>query len=564
MKTKHSRLPQCIIAAIIVSTLTFVPRLSAQVTVGSDIAPNKATLLDLKMQQLSASVTAVTDEANVTSTSGGLLLPRVKLINISTLQPFIATDDPDYTAEFKLRHAGLLVYNITSNGTLEPGIYIWTGIQWATYTTTVSPSSITEQPKPFTFYEKGSETPVALKFKVAGSGTWSYEWYRITGSNLHVRVGTKIDASNAGNNGYGSGYDTDSFTPKVCIGTTRNANNCNFYRYYCIAKSTSGAVFTSDIAEVAVGCGAKNNQGEWVSFMCYNLGAKHDISISEQINYKISHSRNMTSGLHTYVAGEENVYGATFQWGRIPDGHEKRNSLTQYYGGIQKTDIVSGYKCSAADYREHPWLQVGKSSTWYGKFITTIETTSYNWNPHYNTLTYADILWQSGRDVRNDPCSHYKVDSTYVEFWHDGTADSDPGNGVCQDAGTAWRLPTSDEWGSIYKSGSLSGTSAAATANSWSWDDGGMTTSGENYNFTRPGGFQIRPDNQTTTLFLPAGGHRHCSLGILNYQGTDGVYWSSTVTSTFAHDLLINKNSVQPGYSDNRGYGLAVRCIKNI
>ena len=80
--------------------LTTVSSLSAQVTVGSDISPSRATLLELKSQQTVGTITAVTDAGNVTSTTGGFLLPRVKLVSTATLEPFITTTDPEYNAEF--------------------------------------------------------------------------------------------------------------------------------------------------------------------------------------------------------------------------------------------------------------------------------------------------------------------------------------------------------------------------------------------------------------------------------------------------------------------------------
>jgi hypothetical protein len=231
---------------------------------------------------------------------------------------------------------------------------------------------------------------------------------------------------------------------------------------------------------------------------------------------------------------------------------------------MKKDNIVSGKNCSATDNLEHPLLQVAKTaSTWYGKFITN-GSSPYNWNPYHDTPNSADGLWQSGRNTRNDPCSHYKVDSTYVEFWHEGNAGEDPGNGVCQDAGTAWKIPTSEEWGSIYKGGILTGSPVAATANTWVWDDGGITTSGANYTYTRPAGYQIRPDNVTTTLFLPANGNRSGSNGSLYRQGTDGYYWRSSVTGTNAYSLHFHGTGLNPAYSGHRVEGFAVRCVKHI
>jgi uncharacterized protein (TIGR02145 family) len=231
-------------------------------------------------------------------------------------------------------------------------------------------------------------------------------------------------------------------------------------------------------------------------------------------------------------------------------------------GAITKDHIVSGQYCSPSNTGLRPWNQVKKNTSWYGKFIYG---RAY-WNP-LSTLSDVDVLWQGRRDSRNDPCSHYKADSTYVEFWHEGNAGQDPGSGVCQDVGTAWKIPSPEEWGSIYRGGTVAGNSNAATANTWVWDNGGRTTSGANYTFTRPGGYQIRPDNQTTTLFLPAIGHRYnVDNAPLRGQGTAAYYWGATSVTggDNAYNLYFAENCVSPALNHNRALGFAVRCIKGI
>jgi hypothetical protein len=92
---------------------------SAQVTVGSRLEAARGALLDLKTQLPDAT-------RNVTSTSGGLLLPRVELSDPKdfSLIPNLNTDLKKYT--------GLLVYNLNVDETLslEKGIYQWDGEKW--------------------------------------------------------------------------------------------------------------------------------------------------------------------------------------------------------------------------------------------------------------------------------------------------------------------------------------------------------------------------------------------------------------------------------------------------
>lgn len=95
--------------------------LQAQMTVGSDTEPSRAALLDVKTQN--------PDGNNLTSTVGGVVLPRVKLVNINTLEPFIEDNDPDITM-LKKSHVGLTVYNLNKTTPFALGIYVWDGQKW--------------------------------------------------------------------------------------------------------------------------------------------------------------------------------------------------------------------------------------------------------------------------------------------------------------------------------------------------------------------------------------------------------------------------------------------------
>ncbi|MDR2005366.1 MAG: fibrobacter succinogenes major paralogous domain-containing protein, partial [Prevotella sp.] len=116
---------------------------------------------------------------------------------------------------------------------------------------------------------------------------------------------------------------------------------------------------------------------------------------------------------------------------------------------------------------------------------------------------------------------------------------------------TNWRTPSQDEWGNLYKGGTVSGSPSTATANTWVW------------NSTNGRGYEIRPDGATTTLFLPASGHRHNGNGLLYGQGASGHYWSISVIGANAYYLHFNSGNVYPANSGNRAFGFALRCIKN-
>jgi uncharacterized protein (TIGR02145 family) len=569
MKTKHSRLP-LIIAAITFITLT--TNLYSQVTVGSDIAPTRAALLDLKMQQ-SATIPSVLDDANITSTTGGLLLPRVKLQSLNNLEPFIPANDQDWisnTDNIKERLAGLMVYNLTSSGdAIYPAVYTWDGAKWTTsQINEVVALTVASQPQAFTFYELGTETVQSLSFSVnGGKGDLTYQWYQITGTNVHIRVKTPIGTAPAITNP--SSATESSFTPSgVKKGDTNIAGNCGFYRFYCEVTDEANQKLTSDIAEVAVGCGAKNNAGEWLSFMCFNLGAENKISINTQKNRELIFINDSSNNRHYHVDGEDALYGDLFQWGRIADGHQKRPTTaletdTVWYSS--SITISSGNKCSSTT-AQRPLDQVQYGERWYGKFIVSPES-PFNWTPAAENV--ANQLWRtSSAAIYEDPCSRYNPsDGALLNSWHHGTNNSTTGSdGACTFPDAGWRLPNQSEWGELYKGGILAGTSDVATANTWSFVAPSRTTihnTPTQYQYNRAGGFQVMPDGITPTLFLPTNGFRNYTNGLLYYPGTNGFYWSNSITGTNAYILTFYNGYVNPNSSRNRAYGFGIRCIKN-
>lgn len=99
----------------------------AQVVIGSDLEHERAAILDLKSQPMTAD--------NATTDKGGVLLPRVALVNLSTLEPLISTTDTEWTDPIKKEallkaHVGLEIYNTTDNLEMKPGTFMWNGTRW--------------------------------------------------------------------------------------------------------------------------------------------------------------------------------------------------------------------------------------------------------------------------------------------------------------------------------------------------------------------------------------------------------------------------------------------------
>jgi hypothetical protein len=104
----------------------------------------------------------------------------------------------------------------------------------------------------------------------------------------------------------------------------------------------------------------------------------------------------------------------------------------------------------------------------------------------------------------------------------------------------------------LHKGGVASGSSNAATANTWVWS--GTANSK---------GFEIRPDGVTTTMYLPASGYRSGSNGLLYNQGGGGNYWTTGISGINAIYLYIDSGTVNPSGSNNRSFGFSLRCVKN-
>lgn len=112
------------ILCFVLGAVSFV---HAQVTIGVDQINERGALLDIKSQTASTK--------NATSVAGGLLLPRVALVDETTLEPFVPTNDAQWTDATQKNtlmreHTGLVVYNVSKANGVKPGAYVWNGSRW--------------------------------------------------------------------------------------------------------------------------------------------------------------------------------------------------------------------------------------------------------------------------------------------------------------------------------------------------------------------------------------------------------------------------------------------------
>ena len=536
---------------VLLLIVSAVMKMNAQVTIGNDTPP--ASTLHV--------VTTKTDN----TTAEGIIAPHLTLAQLNAKQ-----------SQYGAAQTGAFVYITDYSGATIAGYSdqitcrgyaYFNGIYWVSdCAASRSYATILSQPKAFTFYELGTETEVPLVFGAGGSSTMSYQWYIITGNNIHVRISRACNASD------GDGFNTNSFTPRVAANHPTNANNTKiaskngFYRYYCVASNQEGDEVVSDIAEVAVGCGAKDLNGEWISFMCFNLGATRHTIAAQQGTSITFDAANASDGLHIKVSDEEALYGDLFQWGRIADGHEKRNKIQNGSTGGTATDNSVAWNAGTPTYengfvlgssQQYPYQQVARANTtYYGKFIRTTAANDYNWYAGPNAQnTAVDQLWRQTTFPANDPCMKIMADGVTYSTWYPAASSSVAAGA----SGTGWRTPTQHEWGSLYRGGTISGSRVIALANTWDWYQ--LSTA----NTEGAKGMVLKPDGVTTTLFLPASGSRHASSALLYGPGSGAYYWSASITGSIAYTLNFSSSGISPANTNfsSRGFGCALRCIKN-
>jgi len=371
-------------AILIVIAVIFTVPLKAQVTVGEKTPPH-STL----------EVVALPDNAG---TADGIMAPQMTLTQINDRKPL-----------YGAAQTGAMVYVTDVSGATVAGYsdqitcigYVfWNGVNWVS--DCVAPRTYAEilsQPKAFTFYEQGNETPDELVLDAAGSSTMTYQWYKIVGNNINFRVSAPCVAAD------GAGFNTNKFIPNVIKGTTNDAKNAGFYRYYCVAKNATNDSVVSIVAEVAVGCGAKDLYGNWITFMCFNLGASNQTIASQKTTSIPRTANGAVANAYLHSANERDTYGDLYQWGRIADGHERRDliSLNGTGGDVVNDNCVVWNTTTPPTYengavlgtvQQYPFQQVSRTDPngYYGKFIRPMSP-DYNWYSGVGTTqSNSDLL----------------------------------------------------------------------------------------------------------------------------------------------------------------------------
>ncbi|MDR1591284.1 MAG: fibrobacter succinogenes major paralogous domain-containing protein [Prevotellaceae bacterium] len=331
-----------------------------------------------------------------------------------------------------------------------------------------------------------------------------------------------------------------------------------------------------------------------ITFAPYNLGADPTQFNSGEYA-SLSPAKRQIKYLATCSTAEAvNVWGDLYQWGRVADGHEKRNSVVYTTPGV----------CPDGDLDANGQVALGKDR--YGLFIQGKDE-SYDYH-EYNWRTRKDDLWGNGESV--NPQSDDKGGIPYNGDYYFNTDWAIPANNPCASMGAGWRVPTENEWERLINylsdpsgfggriptdaEGDMPATGQATTsANSapltWVPVAGGKVSVGWADSQGNLGGYAIyktadwtaaigasgyfdnngipdytRPLYATAApeplLFLPAAGARYAYE--VSAPGFHGHYWSSTNDSKYSFYMYLQTTEVSASSVAYRAYGKSVRCVK--
>ena len=163
-----------------------------------------------------------------------------------------------------------------------------------------------------------------------------------------------------------------------------------------------------------------------------------------------------------------------------------------------------------------------------------------------NSLTQAGPVGAPVADrfiTNNSGAQDYNwLSSNNTTLWGDGTTVANPAKATNDPCPAGFKVPSQSQWGGLFRDGFTSGAPSTATRNTWTWTGKGYTVG--------------------NSLYLPAAGYRNVSDASLDYVGSNGYYWSSTVNGTNSYYLFFSSGNVDPGFSlSYRGIGFSVPCI---
>ncbi|MDU1892911.1 MAG: PKD-like domain-containing protein [Dysgonomonas sp.] len=228
------------------------------------------------------------------------------------------------------------------------------------------------------------------------------------------------------------------------------------------------------------------------------------------------------------------IAGELYQWGRTDDGHQRRNLAI---GGNLHDIAPDGlYGVSGSAIAPVASLDAGgqikEGDSRYGKFIKVDESEIED---HIGNAVSSYLRWNYKENLLNTSAG---LDAPYNvgKLWGNGTMAEDVAKQPGDPCPTGWKVPSMEQWKSIYNTTNPIGSADAATANKWTWTT--YYPANRSSYYPRPGYIV------GGSLFLPIAGLRSSSGGQVAYFEVDkgqnisantsqGAYWSSTNVNDF-------------------------------
>lgn len=366
-----------------------VVNVKAQVRIGGDNAPHPAAVLDL-------------NPGNTADAKGGLLFPRVSLASVE--------DTVLFGAGIGLI-PGLVVYNTneadTEIGFLVKGLYVWQGQEWLylggeslkTLPYGGSPFKILEEYRLLWFGRDGKlEVPVDLSIPDLSEYKAKYTWHFKDQSGNEVGVIT-------------------TSTPSLRLPDNQEGQvlEGKVYRLYCEVSLVGFKTAETYIGDAVYGIGAWIGPGEWLNVANANVGANQSLSLWEQLSEDHRSAYNRT------------VMGDRFQWGRLPDGHERMDSET--YGRIVPKNELDDKGTPTGDA--------------YGKFVA-VHRGEGEWREYPDGMTYYNSDESINVDATNPMRSGW-----YWRTMENATLGVDPCSPAMDGFPGKWFVMTESQWNLI-------------------------------------------------------------------------------------------------------------------
>jgi hypothetical protein len=320
-----------------------------------------------------------------------------------------------------------------------------------------------------------------------------------------------------------------------------------------------------------VGTGSTNT----LTFLRYNLGADHSLSVKEQMAYPHTDYKNIR------------VYGGLFQWGRNDISHTLRDNRSTAVTDFFTTTLYGDLNDTPSKFVHGGNILFGTGFNWTNKHIGNSNLwgngggVSYQTNFSHNSST--PFSGQTGIAANSkNPCPNgYRVPTQHewaLILNEDGshtatTNDYFNSAGTNTDGyGTTWYVPSSNPnvvWVRVsdkqaatsFLSNKMNGY-ALYDATDTAIDDPGKR------DLVFVAGKDLTDSSAPNPLmFLPAAGYRdyqNTSNVPVRETGIGGYYWSSVVSSYYSYSMDFTSSLVKVQVNGSRAYGRSVRCIKEL